>query len=371
MLGVLIRNSPGAIVGFVVYSFVLPTLSLVLGNFQQWWEDLRPWLDFNWAQGELYDGSLTGTEWAQLGTSGPDLAGRPPDRRPGDGDAVGGEVRTSDHQAARRGPPARTASGGPRMTSVTAGHLRPWSDAGGQRSWLPSSDALPRLVSPCSCAGGRAAGGGRAGVRGRHRRDLDERRRALRPLPAAPDLLRPAGRAGHACSGGWRSRSPTRDGQVSEGTVVNSATNPSTSGTVMVTFCGSEPAGTYTVRATGFYQLLPAAPAALRPARDHLPGPARGHPHRARREAARPRALPAHRARARAGRARLRPRERPAGPARAARLRALEAAPRPHADDRPRPRGGAGRRARRPADPRGGAARTTTSPGPTSGTVTL
>jgi ABC-2 type transport system permease protein len=70
MLGVLIRNSPGAIVGFVVYSFVLPTLSLVLGNFQQWWEDLRPWLDFNWAQGELYDGSLTGTEWAQLGTSG-------------------------------------------------------------------------------------------------------------------------------------------------------------------------------------------------------------------------------------------------------------------------------------------------------------
>jgi ABC-2 type transport system permease protein len=70
MLGVLIRNSPGAIVGFVVYSFVLPTLSMVLGNFQQWWVDLRPWLDFNWAQGELYDGGLTGAEWAHLGTSG-------------------------------------------------------------------------------------------------------------------------------------------------------------------------------------------------------------------------------------------------------------------------------------------------------------
>jgi ABC-2 type transport system permease protein len=70
MLGVLIRNSPGAIVGFVVYSFVLPTLSMVLGNFQHWWETARPWLDFNWAQGELYDGSLTGTEWAQLGVSG-------------------------------------------------------------------------------------------------------------------------------------------------------------------------------------------------------------------------------------------------------------------------------------------------------------
>jgi ABC-2 type transport system permease protein len=70
MLGVLIRNSPGAIVGFVVYSFVLPTLSMVLGNFQQWWEDIRPWLDFNWAQGELYDGHLNATEWAQFGTSG-------------------------------------------------------------------------------------------------------------------------------------------------------------------------------------------------------------------------------------------------------------------------------------------------------------
>ncbi len=70
MLGVLIRNSPGAIVGFVVYSFVLPTLSMVLGNFQQWWVDLRPWLDFNWAQGELYDGGLSGADWAHLGTSG-------------------------------------------------------------------------------------------------------------------------------------------------------------------------------------------------------------------------------------------------------------------------------------------------------------
>jgi ABC-2 type transport system permease protein len=70
MLGVLIRNSPGAIVGYVVYSFVLPSLSLVLGNFQQWWEDLRPWLDFNWAQGPLYDGALSASDWAHLGTSG-------------------------------------------------------------------------------------------------------------------------------------------------------------------------------------------------------------------------------------------------------------------------------------------------------------
>lgn len=70
MLGVLIRNSPGAIVGFVVYGFVLPTLSMLLANFQHWWERAQPWLDFNYAQGQLYDGGLTGSDWAQLGVSG-------------------------------------------------------------------------------------------------------------------------------------------------------------------------------------------------------------------------------------------------------------------------------------------------------------
>jgi ABC-2 type transport system permease protein len=70
MLGVLIRNSPGAIVGYVVYSFVLSSLSLLLANFQHWWEKAQPWLDFNYAQGPLYEGGLTATEWANLGVSG-------------------------------------------------------------------------------------------------------------------------------------------------------------------------------------------------------------------------------------------------------------------------------------------------------------
>ena len=58
----------------------------------------------------------------------------------------------------------------------------------------------------------------------------------------------------------WRLEIQVADpqGQVSEGTVVNSATNPTSSGTVQVTFCGSERAGTYTVRGTGFYQIIPA-----------------------------------------------------------------------------------------------------------------
>ena len=71
MLGVLIRNSAGAIVAYFVYSFVLPTLAMVLAASQGWFKDLQPWVDFNWAQGALTDGaSMTGQEWAQLGVTG-------------------------------------------------------------------------------------------------------------------------------------------------------------------------------------------------------------------------------------------------------------------------------------------------------------
>ena len=70
MLGVLIRNSPGAIVGYTVYSFVLSSLSLLLASFQEWWETAAPWLDFNWAQGELFEGGMSAADWAHLGTSG-------------------------------------------------------------------------------------------------------------------------------------------------------------------------------------------------------------------------------------------------------------------------------------------------------------
>ena len=70
MLGIVIRNSPGAIVGYFVISFVLPGLFMVLANAQSWFADMWPWVDFNYAQGALYNGSLTGTEWANLGVTG-------------------------------------------------------------------------------------------------------------------------------------------------------------------------------------------------------------------------------------------------------------------------------------------------------------
>jgi hypothetical protein len=70
MLGVLIRNSPGAIVAYFVYSFLLPAVSLVLANAQQWFKDLQPWVDVTYAQGQLFSGSMNATQWAQVGVTG-------------------------------------------------------------------------------------------------------------------------------------------------------------------------------------------------------------------------------------------------------------------------------------------------------------
>ena len=70
MLGVLIRSSAGAIVAYFVYSFVVPTLAMLLASSQGWFRDLQPWVDFNYATSALYDGSLTAQQWAHLGVTG-------------------------------------------------------------------------------------------------------------------------------------------------------------------------------------------------------------------------------------------------------------------------------------------------------------
>ena len=70
MLGVLIRNSAGAIVAYFVYSFVATTLTELLSATQDWFKDLRPWVDFNFAQGGLFNGEMAGDQWAQLAVSG-------------------------------------------------------------------------------------------------------------------------------------------------------------------------------------------------------------------------------------------------------------------------------------------------------------
>lgn len=70
MLGVLIRNSAGALVAYFVYNFVLSTLTMLLATSQDWFRDLQPWVDFNYAQGALFEGHLTSEQWANLGVSG-------------------------------------------------------------------------------------------------------------------------------------------------------------------------------------------------------------------------------------------------------------------------------------------------------------
>lgn len=70
MLGVLTRNSAGAIVTYFSYWFVVPTLSMVLAANQSWFEKAQPWVDFNFDQGRMYNGGFSGQDWAQLAVTG-------------------------------------------------------------------------------------------------------------------------------------------------------------------------------------------------------------------------------------------------------------------------------------------------------------
>ena len=67
MLGVVLRSSPAAIVGYFVYALVLPGISGALANANDWWNQHGAWFDLNWASNRLYDNTLTGEMWAQLG----------------------------------------------------------------------------------------------------------------------------------------------------------------------------------------------------------------------------------------------------------------------------------------------------------------
>ncbi|HET8983749.1 MAG TPA: ABC transporter permease [Pedococcus sp.] len=66
MLGMLIRSSAGALVAYFVYAFLLPTVSGMLAASQEWFRDLQPWVDLNFAQSALFEGTLTGEQWAQV-----------------------------------------------------------------------------------------------------------------------------------------------------------------------------------------------------------------------------------------------------------------------------------------------------------------
>src|SRR6478736_1814983 len=69
MLGVLFRSSAGAIVCYFVYSLVLPVAFGTLAAFQEWFRDLQPWVDVNFAVTRLFDQTMTAEYWQQLGVS--------------------------------------------------------------------------------------------------------------------------------------------------------------------------------------------------------------------------------------------------------------------------------------------------------------
>jgi ABC-2 type transport system permease protein len=72
MLGVLIRSSTGAIVAYFILTFLLPTIFGLLASSQQWFFDLQPWVDIQFAQAGLFvfEHTLTGTEWAHIAVTG-------------------------------------------------------------------------------------------------------------------------------------------------------------------------------------------------------------------------------------------------------------------------------------------------------------
>ncbi|QJY49013.1 hypothetical protein [Pseudonocardia broussonetiae] len=55
---------------YFVYSFVLPTLFIILAASQDWFRDLQPWVDFDYAQSALFDEVPTAQQWAHLGVPG-------------------------------------------------------------------------------------------------------------------------------------------------------------------------------------------------------------------------------------------------------------------------------------------------------------
>ena len=63
--GMLFKNTPAAIVVF----FILPTAWSILGSMVSWLADAATWLDMQHTMQPLFEGSLTGEQWAQLGTS--------------------------------------------------------------------------------------------------------------------------------------------------------------------------------------------------------------------------------------------------------------------------------------------------------------
>ena len=69
-LGVVLRNSAAAIVGYFVVSLVLPGILALLAQVRSWFADLQPWIDWNYTQVALFENDTdTVREWAMLAST--------------------------------------------------------------------------------------------------------------------------------------------------------------------------------------------------------------------------------------------------------------------------------------------------------------
>ncbi|MDO9485049.1 MAG: ABC transporter permease subunit, partial [Actinomycetota bacterium] len=69
-LGVLMRNSAAAIIGYFVVSLVLPGIVTLLIHWSSSFAELQPWIDWNYTQVALFENNTdTAREWAMLAST--------------------------------------------------------------------------------------------------------------------------------------------------------------------------------------------------------------------------------------------------------------------------------------------------------------
>ena len=68
--GALFLSTPVAIVVYFVYGFIISSLFEVGAALLDWFKDIRPWVDFSYAQNPIIEADVSGKEWAQLAVSG-------------------------------------------------------------------------------------------------------------------------------------------------------------------------------------------------------------------------------------------------------------------------------------------------------------
>ena len=70
VFGALFLNTAAGIVLYFVYSFVLPTIFAIGAELMDWFDKIRPWIDFANAQTPIQNSDVSGKEWSQLLVSG-------------------------------------------------------------------------------------------------------------------------------------------------------------------------------------------------------------------------------------------------------------------------------------------------------------